>query len=147
MRRTLGTPLLLIVVAFPLFSQTPAITTVRNPHGDPARLAPSVLVEVRYTPAWVEFLPDRDSIRIGGRTVTVLLDDSSPGLLTVYVPDDVPTGAANFVLTMGGASSAPFPITLADYAPGLSFIQPVSGTPLPYSCSGNTAPPGELVTT
>ncbi len=127
----------------------PTVTEVRNLRNNAAGLAPGVLAEVRYTPTNLSFnLPTDVAALVGGRRGGVLADaQGRPGVIDVYLPEELTPGPTTLVLTIRGASSAPFNLLLDPYAPGLAGIGRLGGFPNQFSCSpAGTATPGDIVT-
>ncbi len=89
------------------------------------------------------------SVTVGG-IAAFTINPNSGYQITIQIPVNAPLGAANVVLTLGtGQSSAPFSITLTQYAP----VIPINGgTNLPFHLTSQTtvtaanpAVPGEQV--
>jgi uncharacterized protein (TIGR03437 family) len=107
---------LLIALPCALLGQALTIKSVGRYPGD-SGLAPGVLASLRYGPATTLDM-QKVEVRVDGRRVNALDDESGDGLL-IYLPLDMPVGPATVVLVHNGASSAPYPITLDPYAPGV----------------------------
>ena len=117
-----------------VFGQAPAITKVLNAGIGDTSFAPLSVVYVYGTfPAG---LAKDFSITVGGQPGYVDSADST-GYITAVLPSNAPLGQQPLIVTYQGASSAPFPVNLAPYAPEFQTITfvPVTNTgpqfPLP----------------
>ena len=90
------------------------------------------------------------TVTVGGKTAFNINPPNNGNQMTIEIPVDAPLGAANVVLTLGtGQSSAPFAISLTQYAP----VIPINGgTNPPFHVNtgmsvtaANPAVPGEQV--
>lgn len=90
------------------------------------------------------------TVTVGGKTAYNINPPNGGNQMTIEIPVDAPLGNANVVLTLGtGTASAPFAITLTQYAP----VIPINGgTNPPFHLSSGTsvttaspAVPGEQV--
>ncbi len=90
------------------------------------------------------------TVTVGGKTAFNINPPNNGNQMTIEIPVDAPLGAANVVLTLGtGTASAPFAITLTQYAP----VIPINGgANPPFHVSSGTsvttaspAVPGEQV--
>ena len=107
---------LMIALPCALPGQALIIKSVGRYPGD-SHLAPGVLARLGYGPVTTLDM-QKVEVRVGGRRVYALDDESGDGLL-IYLPLDLPVGPTTVVLINSGESSEPYPITLDPYAPGL----------------------------
>jgi uncharacterized protein (TIGR03437 family) len=93
----------------PILAQAPTV----------ARLSPGVFARVYYKPSTADHSP------VSHETVTIHVDGLKALILgganpaKVLLPRESRPGRVSLVLTTPGGSSAPFPITLDSYSPGL----------------------------
>jgi uncharacterized protein (TIGR03437 family) len=106
-------------------AQAASIQSIVNLVRRDARFAPGVLATLRYKPATV-FDPAADHVEVGGRTAWASDDfdvlataDGEVGNLTIRLPEDLTPGPAAVVLVTNGEHSAPVPIQVERYAPGV----------------------------
>jgi uncharacterized protein (TIGR03437 family) len=93
-----------------LYAQTPAITGVLNGASLDTRLAPGVVANVFGTNFGTS---TSIAVTVAGKQAKVLF--ATGGQLSIQIPVDAPTGAT----TLQVGTSAPFNITLTQYAPAL----------------------------
>jgi uncharacterized protein (TIGR03437 family) len=134
------------ILAPGLRAATPVIRSVRNFASGDARFSPGVLVELTFSPLNA-FQPDTDQVQIGG-VVVPAYDEETGDAVIVRVPASFPQGSTNVVLVTSGSTSAPFPIRLDAYAPGI--FSPVASQNfewgLPYFACNRTSTAGDVVT-
>ena len=150
--------LLLLVLAGGslLVAQTPTITGVLNTESPTptqnAPLCPGILATIYGTGFGSS--ASAVTVLVGTENAYILAGTGqvTPTQINVQLPYDVPTGSANVVVTVAGASSAPFSITLQAVAPTLAvypqlggiggFVDPKGN----YVSNTNLATPGESLT-
>jgi uncharacterized protein (TIGR03437 family) len=90
------------------------------------------------------------TVTVGTKAAFTINPPNNGNQMTIEIPVDAPLGAANVTITLGsGAASAPFPITLTQYAP----VIPINGSTNPPFHQANGKPvtaaspavPGEQV--
>ncbi len=131
-------------------AQTPTVTRVVNSRSG-LQLSPGALATVVGTGFGADFIegtgtPLNVSVSVGGKQASVILVVVGGTQVDVQIPVDAPTGAVPLTVSVGGVTSAPFNITLDQYAPTLaggSDIVPTGIAVTPYS----PAKPGDTVGT
>ena len=99
-------------------SQTPTIGAVLNAFSSGPELCPGVLASVFGT----NFGSTASAVTatVGGKPAFVAF--AAPGQLVLQIPFEATVGATTLTVTAGGASSPPFNITLATYAPAINTV-------------------------
>ncbi|MDQ6699150.1 MAG: IPT/TIG domain-containing protein [Acidobacteriota bacterium] len=92
----------------------PAVVGVSNGADFSLRLAPGALAAV-FGSNFGSGPALSVTATVGGKQAYVI--NVTPAQLTLQIPTDVPAGTANLVVTVGGASSTPFPVTLDAVSP------------------------------
>ena len=93
----------------------PAVVGVRNFASGGAQLSPGCLASILGT-NFGSVPVSRITVTVGGRPAYVFAN-ASPTQLNVQIPSELSAGAATLIVTVNGAASAPFNLTLAPYAP------------------------------
>ena len=97
-------------------STIPTVTGVLNGADFSSHLSPGVLVAV-YGSNFGSGPASMVTATVSGKQAAVVA--VTPTQLTVQLPVDAPTGATSLIVTIGGVSSTPFPITLDNFAPAI----------------------------
>jgi uncharacterized protein (TIGR03437 family) len=94
------------------------------------------------------------TVTVGGKAAYVYTSQITSGQMLVELPVDAPVGNTTLTVTVNGAASTPFNITLATYAPALltagssgsgpGFIFSAANTPITYAAPAH---PGDTLTT
>ena len=96
----------------------PTVVSVTNAASPSAQLSPGVLASIFGTnfgsgPA------SSITVNVGGKPAYVIPNGVFPTQLNVQIPAEVFPGATTLTVAVGGATSTPFNLTLASYAPAL----------------------------
>ena len=96
----------------------PTVVSVINAASPSAQLSPGVLASIFGTnfgsgPA------SSVTVNVGGKPAYVIPNGVFPTQLNVQIPAEVSPGATTLTVAVGGATSTPFTLTLASYAPAL----------------------------
>ncbi len=116
----------LLFVAAAAFAQTPVVTAVRNIGLGDTSLAPLSLAYIYG--AFPQGTPKDFVVTVGGQTGYVNAANST-GYITAVLPAGATLGTQPLVVSYQGAASAPFPVTLTQYAPEFISSTVVPATP------------------
>ncbi len=94
----------------------PTVAGVSNGADFTSHLAPGILAVVFGT-NFGSGPTSSVTVSVGGKQTYVVA--VTPAQLTVQIPTDTPAGATSLMVTVGGTSSAPFPVTLDAVAPAI----------------------------
>jgi uncharacterized protein (TIGR03437 family) len=128
--------LLLVVFAGAggLLAQTPTVTAVLNTAEVPAgiqdtRLCPGIIATIFGTN--FGSAASNVTVTVGGTKGATFTGQVTPNQMNVQISFDAPVGATSLIVTVGGAASAPFNVTLAQVAPTVGYTAP--GAPALYN--------------
>jgi len=140
--------ILAIACACLVHAQSPSITSVVDPYTGSTVLCPGGLALITGN-----LMGKAPTVTIAGKhAFDVILPNIGGNRMTIQIPVDAPVGPTTVTLSLAsGASSAPFPITLAAYAPILinaasgSVLSPVHQSSGLLVAAGYPAAPGETI--
>jgi uncharacterized protein (TIGR03437 family) len=110
--------LAVLVFCVGVFAQTPTVAGVINTFSAGPELCPGVLASIFGMNLGTSASPP--TVMVGGKPGFVI--SASPGQVVAQIPTEVSAGPTTLTVTAGGATSAPFNITLAAYAPAINAI-------------------------
>jgi uncharacterized protein (TIGR03437 family) len=136
MNHPLKHSLLLTCFAAAAWAQTPTVSAVVNSSSYAPPLCPGLLATIYGTNFGTNAAAV--SVTVGGAAAYVL-PAITANQFSVVLPASIPVGATTLVVTVGGAASAPFNITLSAYSPSF-LIQNSAGSGLAavYESTGST---------
>jgi uncharacterized protein (TIGR03437 family) len=109
------------------FAQAPTIAAVLNGVDSSTNLAPGAAAAI-YGSNFGAGPANGVKVTVGGKNAYVLAVTENQ--LNIQLPMDAATGQSNLIVTINGVASAPFAVTLNDYAPAI------------YTTDGSTDGPG-----
>ncbi|MEO8027714.1 MAG: hypothetical protein ABI823_14625, partial [Bryobacteraceae bacterium] len=104
----------------------PVISSVTEPASSSNRLSPGMPVQIAFLPAVPSGSIDPIIVTIGGKAAP-RPQAVNGGTLIVQIPVETPVGATTVTLSVGGAVSPPFNITLDQYAPAIFPVTDLNG--------------------
>jgi uncharacterized protein (TIGR03437 family) len=127
-----------------LFAQPPEILSIANLASGDARFSPHMPAELLYSPS--RFNAASDKVLVNGKAVS-FHDEEDGYSLVLFLPADLPLGAATVVIQTAAGNSKPFPIRIDAYSPS---IFPPGPSPYfswgtqPFACN-HTTETGEIL--
>ena len=99
-------------------TQAPTVGAVLNTFSSGPELCPGMLASVFGT----NFGSAAAAVTVTVGSKQAFVTFASPGQLVVQIPFEATVGATTLTVTVGGASSPPFNVTLATYAPAINTV-------------------------